>query len=50
MENVQRNYIGGTWVPAGATTPNVNPSNLERIPVMFEHSRRVERSSCILGG
>ena len=28
MENVQRNYIGGTWVPAGVTAPNVNPSNL----------------------
>jgi acyl-CoA reductase-like NAD-dependent aldehyde dehydrogenase len=28
MENVQQNYIGGTWVSAGTTARNVNPSNL----------------------
>jgi hypothetical protein len=31
MENVQQNYIGGAWVPAGATAPNVNPSNLNDV-------------------
>ena len=31
MESVQQNYIGGTWVPAGATAPNVNPSNLNDV-------------------
>src|SRR5882724_6657163 len=31
MESAQQNYIGGTWVPAGATAPNVNPSNVNDV-------------------
>jgi hypothetical protein len=31
MHGAQQNYIGGTWVPAVAAAPNVNPSNLNDV-------------------
>src|SRR5258707_6737459 len=31
MHGTQQNYIGGTWVPAVAAAPNVNPSNLNDV-------------------
>jgi hypothetical protein len=49
MESVQQNYIGGTWVPAGATAPNVNPSNLNDVvanyarPLFCPYGHRSER-------
>jgi aldehyde dehydrogenase (NAD+) len=31
MNNIKSNYIGGEWVKGSATTPNVNPSDLDDI-------------------
>ena len=47
MENVQRNYVGGTWVPAGATTPNVNPSNLNDVVANYARAQPAEAEAAI---
>ena len=47
MENVQRNYIGGTWVPPGATAPNVNPSNLNDVVANYARARPDEAEAAI---
>jgi len=39
---VQQNYIGGTWVPAGATAPNVNPSNLNDVVANYARAQPAE--------
>ena len=50
MENVQRNYIGGTWVPAGATAPNVNPSNLNDVVANYARARPAGTDQRITSG
>jgi aldehyde dehydrogenase (NAD+) len=47
MENVQQNYIGGTWVPAGATAPNVNPSNTNDVIANYARARPAEVEAAI---
>src|SRR6516164_1561734 len=47
MESVQQNYIGGTWVPAGATAPNVNPSNLNDVIGKYARARPAEIEAAI---
>ena len=47
MESVQQNYIGGTWVPAGATAPNVNPSNLNDVVANYARARPAEAEAAI---
>src|SRR5947199_8981563 len=37
MQTVQQNYIAGTWVPATAAAPDVNPSDLN--DVVGEYAR-----------
>jgi acyl-CoA reductase-like NAD-dependent aldehyde dehydrogenase len=47
MENVQQNYIGGTWVPAKAVAPNVNPSNLNDVIADYARARPAEVEAAI---
>src|SRR6202162_3996741 len=47
MESVQQNYIGGTWVPAGATAPNVNPSNLNDVVANYARAQPAEAEAAI---
>src|SRR6266700_351926 len=47
MENAQQNYIGGTWVPAGATAPNVNPSNLNDVVANYARAQPAEAEAAI---
>src|SRR6202795_2485889 len=47
MESVQQNYIGGTWVPAGATAPNVNPSNLNDVIANYARAQPAETEAAI---
>ncbi len=47
METVQQNYIGGTWVPAGATAPNVNPSNLNDVVANYARAQPAEAEAAI---
>jgi hypothetical protein len=47
MENVQQNYIGGTWVPAGASAPNVNPSNLNDVIANYARARPAEAEAAV---
>jgi acyl-CoA reductase-like NAD-dependent aldehyde dehydrogenase len=47
MENVQQNYIGGTWVPAGATAPNVNPSNLNDVIANYARAQSAEAEAAV---
>ena len=47
MESVQQNYIGGTWVPAGATAPNVNPSNLNDVVADYARAPPAEAEAAI---
>ena len=42
MESAQQNYIGGTWVPAGATAPNVNPSNVKDVIANYARAQPAE--------
>jgi alpha-ketoglutaric semialdehyde dehydrogenase len=47
MENAQQNYIGGTWVPAGATAPNVNPSNRNDVIANYARALPAETEAAI---
>ena len=47
MESVQQNYIGGTWVPAGATAPNVNPSNVKDVIANYARAQPAEAEAAI---
>src|SRR6266700_4865328 len=47
MENAQQNYIGGTWVPAGATAPNVNPSNVNDVIANYARAQPAEAEAAI---
>ena len=47
MENVQQNYIGGTWVPAGAASPNVNPSNTNDVIANYARARPAEAEAAV---
>jgi len=47
MENVQQNYIGGTWVPAGAAAPNVNPSNTNDVIANYARARSAEVEAAV---
>src|ERR1700730_14368507 len=47
MENAQQNYIGGTWVPAGATAPNVNPSNRNDVIANYARAQPAETEAAI---
>src|SRR6266700_3473208 len=47
MENAQQNYIGGTWVPAGATAPNVNPSNVNDVIANYARAQPAETEAAI---
>ena len=47
MESAQRNYIGGTWRPAGATAPNVNPSNLNDVVANYARAQPAEAEAAI---
>src|ERR1700694_5417798 len=49
MENAQQNYIGGTWVPAGATAPNVNPSNVTDWIANYARAQPAEAEAAIAG-
>src|SRR5437667_8113550 len=47
MESVQQNYIGGTWVSAGATAPNVNPSNVNDVIANYARAEPAEAEAAI---
>ena len=47
MESAQQNFIGGTWVPAGATAPNVNPSNLNDVIANYARAQPAEAEAAI---
>ena len=47
MESAQQNYIGGTWVPAGATAPNVNPSNVKDVIANYARAQPAEAEAAI---
>src|SRR5437899_11731001 len=47
MESAQQNFIGGTWVPAGATAPNVNPSNLNDVVANYARAQPAEAEAAI---
>src|SRR6516225_3306133 len=47
MENVQQNYIGGTWVPAGAASPNVNPSSSKDVIAHYARARPAEAEAAV---
>src|SRR5262245_40734579 len=47
MESVQQNYIGGAWVPAGATAPNVNPSNMNDVIANYARAQPAEAEAAI---
>src|SRR5436190_2027630 len=43
MESAQQNYIGGSWVPAAATAPNVNPSNTKDVIANYARAQPARR-------
>jgi aldehyde dehydrogenase (NAD+) len=47
MEDVRQNYIGGTWVPASASAPNVNPSNLKDVIAYYARGRPAEAEAAV---
>ena len=47
MEDVRQNYIGGTWVPAAASAPNVNPSNLKDVIAHYARARPAEAEAAV---
>jgi alpha-ketoglutaric semialdehyde dehydrogenase len=47
MESVQRNYIGGNWVPAGPSAPDVNPSNLNDVVANYARAQPAEAEAAI---
>ena len=47
MEDVRQNYIGGTWVPAVASAPNVNPSNLKDVIAHYARGRPAEAEAAV---
>jgi alpha-ketoglutaric semialdehyde dehydrogenase len=47
MEGVQRNYIGGNWVPAGPSAPDVNPSNLNDVVANYARAQPAEAEAAI---
>ena len=47
MESAQQNYIGGTWVPAAATAPNVNPSNVKDVIANYARAQPAEAEAAI---
>src|SRR5258706_389598 len=47
MHGTQQNYIGGTWVPAVAAAPNVNPSNLNDVIADYARAQPVEIDTAV---
>src|SRR5215471_2400548 len=47
MEHVRQNYIDGTWVPAAAFAPNVNPSNLKDVIANYARARSAEAEAAV---
>src|SRR5258706_10692495 len=47
MHGTQQNYIGGTWVPAVAAAPNVNPSNLNDVIADYAPAQPVEIDTAV---
>ena len=47
MQSVQQNYIGGTWVPAAAAAPNVNPSNLNDVIADYARAQPAEAEAAV---
>ena len=47
MQSVQQNYIGGSWAPAGATAPNVNPSNTSEVIAEYARAQPAEAEAAI---
>src|SRR5258705_2700099 len=50
MHGTQQNYIGGTWVPAVAAAPNVNPSNLNDVIADYARAEPVEIATAVAVG
>jgi len=42
MHGAEQNFIGGTWVPAVAAAPNVNPSNLNDVIADYARAQPAE--------
>jgi acyl-CoA reductase-like NAD-dependent aldehyde dehydrogenase len=47
MHGAQQNYIGGTWVPAVAAAPNVNPSNLNDVIADYARAQPAEVDAAV---
>jgi acyl-CoA reductase-like NAD-dependent aldehyde dehydrogenase len=47
MPGTQQNYIGGTWVPAVAAAPNINPSNLNDVIADYARAQPAEADAAI---
>ena len=49
MQSAQQNYIGGTWVPATAAAPNVNPSNVNDVIADYARVFRLRQAAASRG-
>jgi len=47
MHGTQQNFIGGTWVPAVAAAPNVNPSNLNDVIADYARAQPAEVEAAV---
>jgi|GEM_PF-4758946 len=47
MHGAQQNFIGGTWVPAVAAAPNVNPSNLNDVIADYARAQPAEVEAAV---
>ena len=50
MQSVQQNYIGGSWAPAAAAAPNVNPSNTSDVIAEYARAQPAEAEAAIAAG
>src|SRR5213592_3950544 len=47
MGVVQQNFIGGSWVPAAAAAPNINPSNLKDVIADYARAQPADAEAAI---
>ncbi len=44
---IQQNFIGGTWIPAAAAAPDINPSNTNDVVGEFARATRADAEAAI---
>src|SRR5258706_480861 len=47
MHGTQQNFIGGTWIPAAAAAPDINPSNTNDVVGEFARATRADAEAAI---